>query len=832
MSNDQKKNAEYPKREKSPSDDSCSDMPRKNGGLKRRDVLLSGGSLLAASALAGNGLTPAQAQPSTAPPAPSGVTQSGINRTVLPITEPSYQPAAELDARNAKAPPRFEVKAPQGAPNVVIVLLDDMGFGNPSTFGGPIAMPTLDKLASEGLRYNNFNVNALCSPTRVALLTGRNHHTNNAGAVMEIATGFPGNSGARPNSVAPLAEILRLNGYSTAAFGKYHETPPWEVSMSGPFDRWPTRSGFDKFYGFIGGETNMWAPLLYDGTARVELPADPNYHFMTDMTNRAISWARSQQSLTPDRPFFMYFSAGATHAPHHVSKAWADKYKGKFAGGWDKYREETLARQIKLSVVPPGTRLAPKPPFIKDWDSLTADEKKLFERQMEVYAGCAEHADHEIGRLVKAIEDIGALDNTLIIYIAGDNGASAEGGAVGMFNEMTYFNGVQETVADQLKNVDNWGGPETFPHYAAGWAIAGNTPFAWAKQVAGDFGGTRNGMVFRWPKGIKAKGEVRSQFHHVTDIAPTVLEAAGLPFPTSVNGTVQKPFEGVSMAYTFADAAAKTRHITQYFEILGNRGIYHDGWFARTIHKAPWEAKPRAALDKDHWELFDTRTDFSLANELGAKDPAKLKEMQALFMTEAAKYNVLPIDDRGAERFDPSVAGRPDLMGGRTSLTVYGGMIGMMENAFINVKNLSKSITADVKIPSGGAKGVILAQGGRFGGWSLYFKDGKPAYTYNWVGLRRYTVASNSALPAGKSTIKLQFAYDGGGRGKGGIATLSVNGTKVAEGRIDNTNANMFSADEGADVGMDEDTAVSDAYKAGPGSRFTGKIDKVTVEVK
>jgi arylsulfatase A-like enzyme len=804
--------------------------PRKAEGLKRRDVLLSGTSLLAASALAANGLTnPAQAEQKAALPKPSGGTD--LDRTILPIPEPTHKPISELDARRAKAPPRFEVKAPRGAPNVVIVLLDDMGFGNPSTFGGPIEMPTLDQLANEGLRYNNFNVNALCSPTRVALLTGRNHHTNNAGAVMEIATGFPGNSGQRPNSVAPLAEMLRLNGYSTAAFGKYHETPPWEVSVSGPFDRWPTRSGFDKFYGFIGGETNLWAPLVYDGTARVELPADPNYHFMTDMTNRAIAWARSQQSLTPDRPFFMYFSAGNTHAPHHVPKAWADKYKGKFDAGWDKYREETLARQIKLGVVPPGTPLAPKPKDIKDWDALSADEKRLFARQMEVYAGCAEHADHEVGRLVKAIGDIGALDNTLFIYIAGDNGASAEGGMVGMFNELTFFNGVQETVADQLKNLENWGGPGTFPHYAAGWAIAGNTPFAWAKQVASDFGGTRNGMVVRWPKGIEAKGELRSQFHHVVDIAPTVLEAAGLPFPTSVNGTVQKPFEGVSMAYTFMDGTAKTRHITQYFEIIGNRAIYHDGWFARTIHKAPWEAKPRAALDKDHWELFDTSKDFSLTNDLAPKNPAKLKEMQALFMSEALKYGVLPIDDRGVERFDPSLAGRPDLMAGRTSLTVYEGMIGMMENAFINVKNRSKSITAEVEIPSSGANGVILAQGGRFGGWSLYVKDGKPAYAYNWVGLQRYTVASDSPLPSGKSTIKLEFAYDGGGRGKGGTATLFVNGTKVAEGRIDNTNANIFSADEGADVGMDEDTPVTDAYQAGPTSRFTGKIDKVTVVV-
>jgi arylsulfatase A-like enzyme len=762
----------------------------------------------------------------------AGTLAQTLDRTVLPVPEPQLKPITELDARKAKAPPRFEVKAPKGAPNVVIVLIDDMGFGQPSTFGGPIAMPTLDRLASEGLRYNNFHVTALCSPTRMALQTGRNHHTNNAGAVMEIATAFPGNNGVRPNSVATLAEMLRLNGFATGMFGKYHEAPPWEVSVSGPFDRWPTRSGFDKFYGFMGGETNQWAPLLYDGTARVELPADPNYHFTTDMTNKAIAWMKSQKSLSPEKPFFMYFAPGATHAPHHVPKEWADKYKGKFDAGWDKYREETLARQIKLGVVPPGTKLAPKPKDIKDWDSLSADEKKLFARQMEVFAGFAEHTDHEIGRLVKSIEDLGAMDNTLFIYIAGDNGASAEGGMNGLFNEMTFFNGIPETVADQLKNLDKWGGPETFPHFAAGWAIAGNTPFAWSKQVAADFGGTKNGTVVHWPKGIKAKGEVRSQWHHVVDVAPTVLEAAGLPFPKSVNGSVQKPFEGVSFAYTLNDAKAKDRHLTQYFEIVGNRAIYNAGWLARTVHRAPWEQRPRATLEKDAWELYDTRNDFSLSDDLAAKNPGKLNELKALFLKEAVKYNVLPIDDRGVERFDASLAGRPDLMAGRTSLTVHAGMTGMMENAFINVKNRSKTITADVDIAQDPVNGVILAQGGRFGGWSLFVKHGKPAYTYNWVGLQRYTIASDSPLPSGKSTVRLNFAYDGGGRGKGGTATLFVNGQKVAEGRVNNTNANLFSADEGTDVGMDDDTPVAEAYQPGIASRFTGKIEKVTVEVK
>ena len=460
-----------------------------------------------------------------------------LDRTVLPIAEPQRLPIITLDARNVKAPPRFEVKAPADAPNVLIVLLDDFGFGMSSAFGGPIHMPTVERLANNGLRYNHFHTTALCSPTRMALLTGRNHHSTNTGSVMEIATGFPGNNGVRPNNIAPVAEILRLNGYSTAAFGKYHETAPWEVSPSGPTDRWPTRSGFDKFYGFIGGEANQWAPTLYDGFARVELPKDPNYHLMTDMTNQAIHWMHYQKSLTPDKPFFIYFAPGATHAPHHVSKEWIAKYRGKFEGGWDQFREETLARQIQLGVVPAGTKLAPKPEAIKDWDKLTADEKKLFAHQMEIFAAFAEYADTEIGRLMHALEQTGQMDNALIFYIVGDNGTSAEGGMNGLFNENTFFNGVQETVEDILKRYDELGGPMSFPHMAAGWAVAGDTPFTWAKQIASNFGGTRNGLVIHWPKRIRARGDVRTQFHHVIDIAPTVLEAARLPAPKVVNGT-------------------------------------------------------------------------------------------------------------------------------------------------------------------------------------------------------------------------------------------------------------------------------------------------------
>ncbi len=753
-----------------------------------------------------------------------------MDRTVLPIPEPQYPHSTVFDARNATPPPRFEVKAPANAPNVLIVLIDDMGFGQSSAFGGPIHMPTVERLANAGLRYNEFHTTALCSPTRACLLSGRNHHMNNFGSIAETATAFPGQTGQRPNSVAPVAEMLRLNGYSTAAFGKSHETAAWEVSPSGPTDRWPTRSGFDKFYGFLGGETNQWAPLLYDGMTQVEPSKDPKYHFMTDMTDQAIAWTGYQKSLTPDKPFFIYFAPGATHAPHHVPKEWIAKYKGKFDQGWDALREETLARQIKLGVVPAGTKLAPKPEAIKDWATLDPDEKKLFARQMEVFAGFGEYADTEIGRLIQAIEATGQLDNTLIFYIVGDNGASAEGGMSGLFNEMTYFNGVNETVQDILKHYDELGGPTTYPHYAAGWAVAGDTPFTWTKQIASSYGGTRNGMVIHWPKGITAKGELRSQWHHVIDIAPTILEAAGLPEPKSVNGTPQTPIEGVSLAYTFADPKTPSRHTTQYFEIFGNRAIYQDGWLAGTVHRAAWEFKPRTTLENDKWELYDTRSDFSLANDLAANNPDKLKEMQDLFLNEAVKYQVLPLDDRTLERLNAALVGRPDLMAGRTSLTVYQGMIGISENVFINVKNRSHTITAEVEIPKNGANGVILAQAGRFGGWSLYLKDGRPTYTYNWLGLQRYTVAAKQALPAGKATIRFEFAYDGGGVGKGGVGTLFVNGKNVATSRIERTQCCAFSADEGADVGADEGTPVTEAYKVP--FKFNGKIAKVTIVLK
>jgi arylsulfatase len=755
-----------------------------------------------------------------------------IDRTVLPVQEPKRPFYQELDARQVKPPAPFKVQAPAGAPNVVIVLIDDLGFGGPSTFGGPINTPILDGLAQNGLRYNNFHTTALCSPTRAALKSGRNHHTVNMGFITEMATSFPGATGQIPNATAPLAEMLRLNGYSTGAFGKWHETAAWEVSVSGPFDRWPTHQGFDKFYGFIGGETNQWAPFLFDGVTQVELPDNPDYHFMTDMTDKARAWIKYQKALTPGKPAFVYFAPGATHAPHHVPKEWIARWKGKFDQGWDKLREETLARQIRMGLVPPGTKLAPKPQAIKDWDKLSEDEKRLFRRQAEVFAAFVEFTDHEVGRMLQAFDEVGEADNTLVFYIAGDNGTSGEGGENGLFNEYTYFNQVPEKVEDMLKRLDQWGGPETYPHMAAGWAVGFNAPFGWMKQIPSDFGGTRNGMVVHWPRGIKAKNGIRTQFGHVIDVAPTILQAAGLPEPKMVNGTPQIPMEGRSLMYSFENAKAREARSTQYFEIAGNRAIYHDGWFARTIHRAPWEPKPRRSLQNDIWELYNTRSDFSLSQDLAKQNPKKLKELQALFLKEAAKYHVLPIDDRVFERLDAAAVGRPELMAGRSSLTLAEGMTGMMENAFLNVKNRSKTITAVVEAPQGGGHGTILVQGGRFGGWSLYVKNGVPAYDYNFLGLQRSSIAANRPLPPGKSTIRFEFAYDGGGPAKGGNGTLFVNGEQVAQGRIERTQPGMFSADETADVGIDLGTPVVEVIGSEAKSRFTGKIPKVTIEVK
>ncbi|MEX1314857.1 MAG: arylsulfatase [Desulfotignum sp.] len=754
-----------------------------------------------------------------------------FDRTHLPIPYPDFPESTVLDVRNATPPDRFQVKAPEGAPNVLIVLVDDLGFAGTSAFGGPVPTETFDSIAGQGLKFNNFHTTAVSSPTRAAIKSGRNHHMNNMGGIIETGTAFPGNTGQIPNDVAPVAEMLRLNGFSTAAFGKWHETAAWEASIAGPFDRWPTYQGFDKFYGFLGGETNQWAPFIYDGTHQVELPDDPNYHFLEDMTDQTVAWLQYQKALTPDKPFFIYYAPGATHAPHHVPKEWIAKWKGKFNQGWDKLREEILERQIKLGIVPKGTKVAPKPTAIPDWDTLSADQKKLYAHQFEVFAAYVDMVDYEIGRVIDAIKDAGQIDNTLIFLVYGDNGTSAEGGANGMFSEMTYFNGVHEKIEDMLKVMDKWGGPETYPHMAAGWAVAMDTPYKWTKQMASDHGGTKVGMAIHWPKGIKAKGELRSQFTHVIDVAPTILEAVGLPEPKVVNGVKQRPMDGTSMLYTFDDAEAKEQHTIQYFEMFGNRGIYHEGWFARTIHRAPWEMKPRRGLTEDIWELYDTNSDFSLVNDLSKKYPKKLAEMQSLFLEEAEKNYVLPIDDRTIERVNAQLAGRPDLMAGRTSLTLADGMTGMTENVFINIKNKSKTLTAEIEVPDDGGNGAIIVQGGRFGGWALYVLNGVPAYDYNFLGLQRFTVAAKNKLSPGKHTIKFDFAYDGGGLAKGGMGTLYVDGEKVAEGRIPHTQPMIFSADETADVGIDLATPVVESIGSEKKSKFTGTIHKVTVDI-
>jgi arylsulfatase A-like enzyme len=748
----------------------------------------------------------------------------GLDRTILPIAEPKRQTYKELDARNAQPPKRWQVTAPEGAPNVVVVLIDDMGFGASSAFGGPINMPNLEKIAANGLKYNRFHTTALCSPTRVALLTGYNHHSNNAGSIMETGTAFPGNTGVRPQSITPLAEVLRQNGFSTAAFGKYHETPPWEISAAGPYDRWPTHSGFEKFYGFIGGETNQYAPLVYDGTAQVELPEDPKYHFTTDMTNQAISWMKFQKALSPNKPFFMYYAPGATHAPHHVPAEWRDKYKGKFDQGWDKVREETLERQKKLGVVPPNTRLGPKPKDIKDWDTLSADEKKLFTRQMETYAGFSEHTDNEIGRLYSAVEEVGQADNTLFIYIVGDNGASAEGQMNGAYNEMSFFNGAPESTADMLKHYDEWGSASTYPHFPAGWAVAMDSPFSYTKQIASDFGGTRNGMVIHWPKGIKARGEVRSQFSHVIDIGPTVYEACKVPAPKKVNGIDQDPLEGTSLVYSFDNAGARETHTAQYFEMFGNRAIYSDGWYARTIHRPAWQMKPSTSLVNDVWELYNSNEDFSLSTNLASSNADKLKEMQALFMSVAEKYHVLPIDDRVLERTNADLVGRPTVMEGRNSITYGPGMKGMGTDIFIATPGKSYTMTADVDVQSG-ANGVIVCQGGRFGGFSFFLNGGKPTFVYNYLGLEKYTVASSQALSPGKHTIIYEFKSDGG-LGKGGIGTITIDGNKVGEGRIEKTQPGIFSVDDLADVGTDDGTPVTEYTGS---KKFQGTLYKVAM---
>ncbi len=760
---------------------------------------------------------------------------NNLPRSILPVPDRAFTGELPYDAKDpaAKFPPIAPLRPPAGAPNVLIILLDDVGFGASSAFGGPCHTPTAERLAANGLKFNRFHTTALCAPTRAALLTGRNHHSVGMGVITELATSAPGYSSIRPNTCAPLAQILQLNGYSTAQFGKCHEVPVWQTSPMGPFDAWPTGSGFEYFYGFIGGETNQYYPAIYEGTTPVEPEKTPEqgYHFTEDMTDRAIKWIRQQKSLMPDKPFFIYFAPGATHAPHHVPKAWSDKYKGRFDHGWDKLREEILSRQKALGVVPPATELTARPKEIPAWDEMPENLKPVLARQMEVYAGFLEHTDHHIGRLMESLEDLGVYEDTLIFYIIGDNGASAEGTINGSFNETFIFNGATalETPEFVAAHIDEFGTPTAYNHYAVGWAHAMDTPYQWTKQVASHWGGTRNGTIVHWPKGFKAQGGVRAQFHHVIDVAPTVLEAAGLPQPTYVNGVEQRPMEGVSMAYAFDDGKAADRHTTQYFEMFCNRGIYHRGETAVTRHSTPWVMEPLPAFADDVWELYDTNTDWSQAHDLAAAQPEKLAELQALWLKEARRYNVLPLDDRRIERFNADLAGRPTLIRGNSQL-LFGGMGRLTEASLLNVKNKSHAVTAEIVVPESGAEGVIIAQGGAFAGWSLYAKDGKPVYCYNLLGLQRFKIAGSTPIPPGRRQVRMEFAYDGGGLGKGGTVTLYVDGEKQGEGRVGGSVPMIFSADETADIGRDTASPVSDDY-AGETSIFTGSVNWVQIDL-
>ncbi len=762
--------------------------------------------------------------------------ERGTQRGILPIPDRQYEGPITYDAKDPEScfPPIRGVRPPEGAPNVLIVLLDDVGFGAASVFGGPCHTPTAERLAATGLRYNRFHTTALCSPTRQALLTGRNHHSVGMGGITEIATSSPGYTSARPNTAAPFAEVLRLNGYSTAHFGKCHEVPVWETSPMGPFDHWPLFSGFEKFYGFVGGETNQWVPEIYDGITPVELPEDPNYHLTEDLADRAIDWIASQRALTPDKPFFVYFAPGATHAPHHVPKEWADKYRGRFDRGWDSLREETFARQVELGVIPPDAQLTRRHDEIPAWDDMPDDLKPVLARQMEVYAGFLEHTDHHVGRIIEAMDKVGLLENTLVYYIIGDNGASAEGTLHGTFNEMLNFNGaIAMETPDFLKSrMDEFGGFDSYNHYSFGWAHALDTPYQWTKQVASHWGGTRNGTIVHWPAGIEAKGEIRSQFCHVIDIAPTILELAGLPEPTIVHGVQQKPFEGVSMAYSFNDGKAQERHETQYFEMFGNRGIYHKGWTAVTRHGVPWElvGAKLPAFDDDNWELYDTNSDWTQARNVAAENPEKLHELQRLWLIEAARYNVLPLDDRKADRLVAEKAGRPVLIKG-TSQTLFSGMTRLSENSILSIKNRSHIVTAEVMVPETGARGTIVAQGGNFGGWALYARDGKLKYVYNLYGLKTFFVESPERLPAGKRQVRMEFAYDGGGLGKGGTASLFVEGEKVAEGRVENTHPLIFSADSTASVGEKSGAPICSDFNRFGRNAFSGHVNWVEIEL-
>ena len=728
------------------------------------------------------------------------------------------------------------IQAPKGAPNVVVILLDDVGFGHPGTFGGPIPTPNLDKLASQGLRYNTFHTTGICSPTRAALLTGLNHHQVGFGTIAELSTGFPGYDSVWPLEAVTVAEVLKQNGYATAAWGKWHNTPDWETSPIGPFNRWPTGQGFEYWYGFHGGETSQWEPQLFRNTTPVEPPKRPEqgYHLTEDIVDDAINWIHQEKSIAPDKPFFIYFATGAAHAPLHAPKEWIDKFKGQFDQGWDKVREETLARQKALGVVPADTKLTPRPKEIESWDSLSPDAKRLYARHMEVFAGFLAHADYHVGRLLDVLAALPDADNTLIFYVAGDNGPSAEGSLTGTLNNMMTQSGVPDTVERQLAVIDEIGGPLHENHYPVGWSWAGSSPFQWMKRVPSHFGGTRNGMVVKWPARIADKGGLRSQFHHVIDIVPTIYEATGIAAPTKVDGITQKPVAGVSMLYTFNDAAApSTRHV-QYFETGGHRAIYQDGWVATAFHGVPWLLTGSVGnFEADKWELYHTDVDFSEADDLAPTMPGKVKAMQALFDSEARKYDVFPLDDRFVERaLNPD---RPSVVRGRKSFTYSAGTKRIPEGSAPPIYQHSHRITADVVVPDGKTEGVIIATGGGSAGYTLYIKDGKVVYEYNWFGRERYRIVSDIPLPTGDVEIVLDYTqrpFKPLVESIGGPAKLFINGKLAGAVEVANVTPGRFSATETLDIGMDLGSTVSMDYHDKAPFAFTGTIKTVRIDLE
>lgn len=719
------------------------------------------------------------------------------------------------------------IKAAKGSPNVLLILLDDVGFGMCSTFGGPVSTPYMDQLAKNGLKYNRFHTTALCSPTRGALLAGRNHHSIATGVIIEMGTGYPGYTGIIPKSTALVSQVLRDNGYATGMFGKWHNTPEPDISPAGPFDRWPTGLGFDYFYGFNQGETHQYFPVIYRNTSWVPQPKSPEqgYHFTADMTDEAIAWTRNIRAANPDKPWFNYFSTSGVHAPHHATKEWLDKYRGKFDHGWDKQRELTHAKQLEMGIIPKGTKLTPRPNEIPAWEGQSADAKKVYCRLMENYAAYMAYTDAEIGRLIESLRQSGELDNTLVMYIVGDNGASAEGGLEGTFSEIASLIGIQLGLESTLKHIDEIGGPKSEPHVPVGWAWAMNAPFQWSKQVASHFGGTRNPMVVHWPNGIKAKGELRDQFHHVIDVVPTILEACNIPEPKIVNGIPQKPIEGVSMIYSFDDANAEDRRTTQYFELATNRAIYHDGWVACSKYGLPWVTLGRGdGFEDAPWELYKVDDDFSQAVNLAKQEPAKLKELKAKFLEEAKKYDVFPLDPRFSERMDPKlrVAGEPV-----KKWTYFGNQVWLPEAIGPQMFPRGHTMTAELIIPKGGADGVVACAGAFSAGWSLYVQNGKPVFRYTFFEIADVTIQGADMLPEGKVTLKTEFKPDGTPEGSGTLK-LFVNGKPAGQGQL--KRSAFRHGLEPFEIGRDSITPVSPDYKTP--FAFTGGIDGVTIQLQ